>query len=285
MFSGRSTVDQMSGLLLAGADDFITKPFSLIELQARIKSALSLKEAQDRTDRINKHLLSINAELENNLTARDSDLVHARNALVLALAKLVENRHTETGAHLMRMQRYCRVLAEETAQLPAFAETIDMNFIQMLECCAPLHDIGKVALPDHILMKPGKLTADERVLMQEHTIIGAETLQEVARHHGAALAFLGMAIDICRHHHERWDGTGYPDRLAGTAIPLPARLVTIADVYDALRSRRVYKPALSHSAAMQIITDGSVGQFDPALVPMLHRCAARFELIFRELSD
>ena len=151
LFSGRVSPDELAQLLLAGADDFLTKPFSLVQLQARVQAALRLKDAQDRSDLLNRHLLAVNAELEQNLTARDSDLVQARNALVLALAKLVEQRDSETGAHLVRLQRYCRCLAEEAALLPSFAGQIDANFIQMLECCAPLHDIGKVGLPDHIL--------------------------------------------------------------------------------------------------------------------------------------
>jgi response regulator RpfG family c-di-GMP phosphodiesterase len=285
MFSGRASADEMSQMLLAGADDYLTKPFSLVQLQARVEAALRLKEAQDRSDLLTRHLLTVNTELEQSLSARDSDLVHARNALVLALAKLVEHRHTETGTHLMRLQRYTRALAEEAAVVPGFAGQIDPHFIQMLECCAPLHDIGKVGLPDHILLKPGKLDPDERILMQTHTVIGAETLQEVARHHGASLVFLQMAIDIARHHHERWDGTGYPDRLSGADIPLSARLVAVADVYDALRSRRVYKPALAHEAALQIMLEGSPGHFDPALLPILKRCGPRFNQIHRELTD
>ena len=155
----------------------------------------------------------------------------------------------------------------------------------MMECCAPLHDIGRVGLPDHILMKPGKFTADERVLMQAHTTVGADTLREVAQEHGSALAFLQMAIDITRHHHERYDGTGYPDRLAGDAIPLAARIVAIGDVYDALRSRRVYKPALSHAASVQLMTEASSGQFDPALLQVFLSCGSEFDRIFRELPD
>ncbi len=285
MMSGRSSADEMSQMLLAGADDYLTKPFSLVQLQARVEEALRLKEAQDRSDLLTRHLLTVNAELEQNLTARDSDLVDARNALVLALAKLVEHRHSETGTHLMRLQRYTRCLAEEAMTVPGFAGQIDEHFVQMLECCAPLHDIGKVGLPDHILLKPGKLDADERILMQTHTIIGAETLQAVAKQHGSSLVFLHMAIDIARHHHERWDGTGYPDRLAGTDIPLSALLVAVADVYDALRSRRVYKPALAHEAALQIMIEGSPGHFDPALLPVLTRCSKRFDQIYRELTD
>jgi response regulator RpfG family c-di-GMP phosphodiesterase len=284
MFSGRASADAMAQMMLAGADDYLTKPFSVAQLVARVEAALRLKEAQDRSALLNRHLLSVNSILERNLTSRDSDLVQARNALVLALAKLVEHRDSETGTHLMRLQRYARCLAEAAASTPPFANQIDGNFIDMLECCAPLHDIGKVALPDHILMKPGKLTAEERLLMEAHTVIGSDTLKEVARQHGFALAFLHMAADIARHHHERFDGTGYPDHLAGTAIPLCARLAALGDVYDALRSRRCYKPALSHASTMQVMLDAT-GQFDPALVQIFQRCATHFERIFHELAD
>jgi response regulator RpfG family c-di-GMP phosphodiesterase/tRNA A-37 threonylcarbamoyl transferase component Bud32 len=283
--SGHGTPDDVDQVLAAGADEYLNKPFSVVQLVARIKAALRLKEAQDRSDLLNRHLLAVNHELEQNINARDSDLIHARNALVLALAKLVEYRDSETGAHLMRLQRYCRCLAEEAARTPHFVNQIDPNFIEMLECCAPLHDIGKVGLPDHILLKPGRLDPDERIIMQAHTIIGAETLRTVATQHGSAMAFLQMAIDIAHYHHERYDGRGYPAKLAGTDIPLSARLVTLGDVYDALRSRRVYKPALSHAATMQVMTEASSGQFDPALLQAFHRCAPQFERIYRELAD
>lgn len=180
--------------------------------------------------RFNQHLLAVNQELERSLNARDSDLVRARSALVLALAELVGCRDAETRGHLMRLQRFSRCLAEEAATLPAFESAIDGSFIQMLECCAPLHDIGKVGLPDHVLLKPGKLTLDERRIMQTHTTIGADTLQKVAERHGFARDFLQLSVDITRHHHERFDGQGYPDRLAGDDIPLAARIVAIADV-------------------------------------------------------
>ena len=283
MISGQCSSDEMANMLLAGADDYLTKPFSLVQLKSRIHTALRLKDAQDHSDLLNRHLLKINSQIEQNLIARDCDLVHSRNALVLALAKLVEQRDTETGAHLLRVQRYSRCLAEQAAGLPGFAAQIDRNFIEMVECCAPLHDIGKVALPDHILMKPGKLTPDERVQMQTHTTIGADTLKEVADQHGGAVAFLQTAIEIARHHHERFDGKGYPDRLVGNDIPLAARLVAIADVYDALRSRRVYKPAMSHSVVVQMMVEASVGQFDPALLRLFAQSADRFEKIFQDV--
>jgi response regulator RpfG family c-di-GMP phosphodiesterase/serine/threonine protein kinase len=285
MFSGRASSDEMAQTLLVGADDSLTKPVSIVQLRARVRAALRLKDAQDRSDLLNRNLLTLNHELEQNLSARDSDLVHARNALVLALAELATRRDGETGAHLMRLQRFGRCLAEAAATIAPFAGQIDPHFIRMLEICAPLHDIGKVALPDHILLKPGKLDADERLLMQTHTVAGAETLERVAQRHGSAVAFLRMAIDIARHHHERYDGTGYPDHLAGEDIPLAARIVSIADVYDALRCRRSYKPALSHAAAVELITEKSPGQFDPLLLQAFQRCASAFEQIAREFTD
>jgi response regulator RpfG family c-di-GMP phosphodiesterase len=280
-----STSDEMAQMLLAGADDYLTKPFSVIQLQGRVKGGLRLKDAQDRAALLNRHMLAVNAELERNLDSRDCDLVSSRNALVLALAKLVEHRDNESGAHLIRLQLYCRTLAEKAATTPLFASQIDARFVEMLECCSPLHDIGKVGLPDHILLKPGKLTPDERILMQAHTTIGSETLREVARQNGTALAFLQMAIDITRHHHERFDGSGYPDHLAGNTIPLPARIVAICDVYDALRSRRAWKPALSHAAAVQLMTEASTGHFDPGLMQVFLGCGLEFDRVFRDHQD
>jgi cyclic di-GMP phosphodiesterase len=284
MISGRVSGDEMAHMLSQGADDYLTKPLSIGQFLSRVKAALRLKDAQDRTDLLNQHLLHINAQLEQNLTARDSDLAHARNALVLALAELLSHRETESPGHMPRLQKYCRRLAEIAATFPSFAPQLDANFIQMLECCAPLRDIGKVGVPDHILLKPGQLDADERTIMQSHTTIGADTLQKVAQKHGFAAAFLQMASDIARHHHERFDGKGYPDRLAGDDIPLSARIVAIADVYDGLRSRRPYKPALSHSAAMQTMAETATGHFDPLLWQAFRLCASDFEQIAAEVQ-
>ena len=285
MFSGNATGDELSHILAAGADDYLTKPFSVVQLRARVKAALRLKHAQDRADELNRRLLAVNAGLETDLHARDGELLRARNGLVLALAKLVEHRSAETGSHLLRIQNYCRVLAEAAAGLPAFAPLIDDTFVRTLEEGSPLHDIGKAALPDAVLNKPGPLTPDERVAMQAHTTIGADTLRAVARRHPFATGFLTMAIDIARSHHERWDGTGYPDRLTGGQIPLAARLVALADVYDALRSRRVYKPSRSHADAVATMTEHSPGHFDPALVRVFLNCADQFDQIYSASDD
>ena len=285
MASGRATVEEMSTMLIAGADDFLAKPFSIVQLIARVKAAIRLKDAQDRSDTLAHSLLKLNQQLEQNLHSRDSDLIDARNALTLAVAELVAQRGVETSAHLLRIQQYVRVLAQEATGVSYFAGTLDQNYIQMLEGTAPLHNLGMIGLPEHIFLKPGKLSDEERVVMRSHTTVGADILQKVARNHRFAAAFLHMAIDITRHHHERWDGKGYPDRLSGEAIPLSARFVCLADVYDALRSRRPHKPALSHASAVELLTDASQGQFDPALMQVFQSCSAAMDRVFKENPD
>jgi putative two-component system response regulator len=171
------------------------------------------------------------------------------------------------------------------AQMGGFGEQLNSTYISIVESAAPLHDIGMIGLPEHILFKPGKLDPEERLAVQTHTVIGAEILQKIERRSHITAPFLQAAIDITRHHHERWDGTGYPDRLKGSDIPLAARIVAIADVYDALRSRRPHKPALSHVAACQLVTEGSVGQFDPQILTAFQRCNERLDHIWRELPD
>jgi response regulator RpfG family c-di-GMP phosphodiesterase len=285
ILSGGISPDEMADLLAAGADDYLPKPPSIPQLVARVKAALSMKDAQDRSDLLNRHLLAVNSELERSLRAGASDLAQSRNALLLALAELAELRAGQTGAHLQRMQRYCRCLAEHARDKRAFAGQIDGNFVDMLEGCAPLHDIGQAALPDHILRKAGKLDHEERLIMQTHTTLGADILQGIARRHRSALALLQMAADIARHHHEAHDGTGYPDRLAGSAIPLAARIVTVADVYDALRSRRPHRPALAHLLAVELMTEGCPGRFDPQLLQVFQGCAGQFERIYRDAPE
>jgi putative two-component system response regulator len=246
---------------------------------------LRLKDAQDRSEVLQQSLLEVNGRLEQNLSSRDTEYIHARNALILTVVKIIEHCAIETGGHLRRMQHYCRYLAEEASRAPSLAGQIDPHFIQMIECCAPLHDIGKVGLPDEVLLKAGKFSPEERVVMQSHTSFGADILAEIAQQHGSALKFLRMAIDITRHHHERYDGSGYPDQLSGDEIPLAARIVALADAYDALRSRGIGRPPLSHREALLVMGGTSPGQFDPLLVQAFHRCAAHFERVYKEMPD
>ncbi|MCE9533876.1 MAG: protein kinase [Planctomycetes bacterium] len=279
ILSGQATPDEMTKMLQEGADDFLSKPFSVIQFQGRVRSALRLKAAQDRSIVLNQELVETNAQLEKNLKSRDQDLTETRRALVLGLSQLVELRDARRGDHLTRMQKYCRAIAEAVARNPAFKDEINEEFVSTLECCVPLHDVGNVGLPDHILMKSGVLSAEERILMQTHTTFAADTLHGVALDYPGAGNFLRMAIDIIRHHHERFDGTGYPDKLMGKAIPLSARIVAICDVYDALRIRKPYKPSLPHRVTVQMITDAMPGQFDPDILAAFRKVAGDFEKI------
>jgi putative two-component system response regulator len=185
----------------------------------------------------------------------------------------------------VRVRHYCRILATAAGARPGFAGRIDEKFVRKLEDAAPLHDIGKVGVPDQILNKPGTLTPAERRHMERHTVYGADTLTAVARTYKFATGFFQMGIDIARSHHERWDGAGYPDRLGGESIPLAARIVALADVYDALRSERVYKPAYPHERTVQMICEESPGHFDPALVDVFKEVAPQFEAVFAEVGE
>jgi response regulator RpfG family c-di-GMP phosphodiesterase len=267
------------------ADAYLNRLAPPHEILSRVRLALRLKEAEERADRMGSHLLTTNGQLEEALRQRDDDLFQAQDVLIFAMAKMAELRGQETGAHLLRMQGYVRVLGEEAMRLPAFAGRIDGAFIRMLERCVLLHDIGKVAIPDHVLLKPGRLDTEERTIMESHTLVGAGILEAVARQHGTCLAFLQMAIDIVRSHHERYDGSGYPDGLSGEAIPLAARLVTLADVYDALRCKLVYKPGLSHPAARRLVLDPDKRHFDPALLVAFRQCEASFHQLFDQNPD
>jgi response regulator RpfG family c-di-GMP phosphodiesterase/serine/threonine protein kinase len=281
--SGQGDHNALAATLPLGADDYIPKPFGVQQLEARVLHALQLKRAQEQADFIARQLALTNTQLENSLAARTFDVRRAQDALLFAMAKMAESRDGETPGHLRRLQRYARCLAEHVADKPAWAGVVNGTFLEYLERCVPLHDIGKIGLPEQVLLKPGKLTVAERALMETHTLIGDRILEELGREHGESLAFLGTASAIVRHHHERYDGSGYPDRLAGDAIPAAARLVAPADVYDALRRRRLHKPALAHAEAVRILREGSGSQFEPAVMEAFAACERQFERIYREI--
>jgi response regulator RpfG family c-di-GMP phosphodiesterase/tRNA A-37 threonylcarbamoyl transferase component Bud32 len=281
MMSGGVTADEMAELLAMGADDYLTKPLNRHELVARTRTALLHKATEDRFDALNQELLRLNAELEQSLTARSSDLTNVRSALVFGLAKIVESRSDETSDHLTRMALYARSLVEQARRQPRFEKVLDDAFQKTLESCTTLHDIGNVALPDHIVRKSAALDSEDLLIMQSHTTIGAETLKSVAKRDRMGAGFWQMAIDIARHHHERFDGVGYPDRLSGSDIPLPARIVALADAYDALRTSGASGTELSHNAAVALIAEGSRGRFDPQMVEAFLGCEAEFDHIYR----
>ncbi len=283
MISGRATSDELANMMLAGADDYLVKPFTSTQIRARVQTALNLKDTQDQSDHRQYNLLGANKELVHILRPRQR--THARQEChgprPGRSGGLSRSRNRRPPAPLAALQP---ALAETAVAFPEFAGALDTAFIERLESCVPLHDIGKAGIPDHILMKPGKLTDDEFEVMKTHTTIGADILNKVAAKHDFDRSFLKMAMEITRHHHERFDGTGYPDGLAGSTIPLSARIVAIADVYDALRSRRVYKPAFPHADVVKIMAQQSPGHFDPALLKVFEQCAHQFETLFDEVT-
>jgi response regulator RpfG family c-di-GMP phosphodiesterase len=283
--SGAGDQNTLSESLPRGADDYIPKPFEPRQLAAKVQHALRLKEAQQRVRQLAEQLLLTNRQLLLSLEARAADVRQAHNALLFTMAKMAESRDGETPGHLRRLQRYVRVLAERAASRQPWAGLVDNRFLEELERCVPLHDIGKLGLPDDVLLKPAALTPGERALVETHPLIGDRILESLGREHGTSLEFLCLARVIVRHHHERHDGRGYPDRLAGDAIPPAARLTAVADVYDALRRERLHKPAMPHAAAIRTILFRSEGQFDPTLVETFAACHDEFERIYEETSE
>ena len=249
-FSG---VENVVRGLDAGADDFLTKPFQPQELRVRLRAG--------------ERVLAL----------------ESREVTIFALAKLAESRDSETGTHLERIREYCRVLGDELSHWESHCDIVDGEYVQLLYLTSPLHDIGKVGIPDRVLLKPGRLTPEEFAIMKQHTTLGANTLDAAAKAHTGA-PFLTIAREIALTHHERFDGKGYPDGLRGTEIPLSGRIVALADVYDALTSRRVYKDAFSHEAARNILLEGCGTQFDPDIVKAFLNREAEFIAIRERLS-
>ncbi len=247
--------DEEKGLS-RGAVDYITKPLRPAVVLARLATHLELKRVRDQ-------LKAHNIDLEAQVEARMGENVVIQDVSILALAHLAEIRDTETGNHLRRTQEYVRCLANGLRDHPRFCRELDDEKIKLLAKSAPLHDIGKVGIPDDILRKPGKLDADEWTVMKTHAALGAEAIEDAEREVPQKVAFLDIAKQIARHHHERWDGTGYPDGLAGDAIPLSARLMALADVFDALISRRCYKEPFAVELARSMIVEQRGKQFDP----------------------
>lgn len=257
-----------------GGVDYITKPFEITEIKARVKTQLSLLMAR-------RELAAQNEILENRVRERTRELLGIRDATIRSLAALAECRDTDTGNHIWRTQKYIVCLAEWYRDIAPDGTLPD---IEILGKSAALHDIGKVGVPDHILFKPGPLTAEEFDLMKNHTIKGWDTIRK-AQEGLPPDNFLRYAEEIAYTHHEKWDGTGYPRGLKGTQIPLSGRLMAVADVYDALISPRVYKKALPHSEAVQIISRDSGTHFDPDMVTGFMEVQETFRHIALSLAD
>jgi len=281
MISAISSPEQQLRAFEVGADDYLVKPFDPQDLRARVRLHFQLREATAVASSIRAEIESHNSNLRGLTAQHAQEIVAIQDAAVFTLAKVAESRDQETGGHLVRMRDYSHILAEELAQDGRYADQISGQFLQDLYRSSPLHDIGKVGIRDEILLKPGRLTPEEFETMQQHTVIGANILdQAVARLRGGG--FLAMAALIARFHHERFDGAGYPAGLVAQEIPLPARIVAVADVYDALTSVRPYKPAYPTDEAESIIRRDSGRHFDPVIVEAFCR---RFDDILRTQEE
>jgi putative two-component system response regulator len=258
----------------SGAVDYLTKPICAPTLLARVKTHLALAEARE-------FLKNHNQLLEQEVVRRTREIALLQQAMLVALGSLAETRDNETGNHIRRTQHYVKLLAEQTRDVFHLGE----REIDMISRSAALHDIGKVGIPDAILLKPGKLTADEFGIMKTHTVLGRDTIAQAEKYLEGGSDFLATAREIAHCHHEKWDGSGYPRGLSGDAIPPSARLMAVADVYDALRSKRVYKDAFSHDQAVGIIVAGSGQHFDPAVVRAFESVADQFLALSLAMPD
>ncbi|MEN9903511.1 MAG: hypothetical protein RLZZ555_76 [Pseudomonadota bacterium] len=269
--------DERMGLDL-GAVDYITKPISPPIVMARVRNHLVLKASAD--------FLRDKADyLEQEVARRTSEVIAIQDVTIMAMASLAETRDSDTGNHIRRTQHYVKALALKLREQPSFAGLLDDRYIAMLFKSAPLHDIGKVGIPDRILLKPGKLTPEEFELMKTHTTLGRDAIQSAERQLGMSVDFLRLAKEIAYSHQEKWDGSGYPEGLQGEAIPLSARMMALADVYDALISRRVYKEGMSHEQAMSIIVEGRGRHFDPEMVDAFLLIHEEFRAIAQRYVD
>ena len=270
--------DETRGFECGGAD-FIHKPFNPATVLSRVATQLEAKQWRDT-------LHQRNTWLQQELQSRLAEVEQLRDATLHVMISFAEFRDEDTGFHVRRTQEYVRTLARWLADQPGNPMGLDADRIEDIAKSAPLHDIGKVAIPDGILLKPGRLTPDEMTVMKTHAMQGWVMLRRAAERMGhQGDRFLRYGMEIARHHHERWDGAGYPDGLGGAAIPLSARLMAVADVYDALISRRPYKEPMDHADAVAYIVAGSGGHFDPTVVQALLANQDTLQRIARQWSD
>ncbi len=272
-----ATEDEEHGLN-CGAVDYITKPVRPLIVLARVRTQLEVKRARD-------FLRDQNSFLEAEVARRMGENQLIQQVSIHALARLAETRDPETGNHLRRTQEYVRTLANGLKNHPRFAAYLDDKTIDALAKSAPLHDIGKVGIPDHILLKPGKLTSEEWEIMKTHAELGSNAIAQAEADADKQVEFLTIAKEIAHYHHEKWDGSGYPAGLAGAAIPISARLMALADVFDALICQRVYKPPMPFEKAYAIIVEGSGQHFDPDVVATFIEESETFKNIARTYAE
>ncbi len=276
--TARTDAESERAGLEAGAVDYVTKPFNPPVLLARVRTHLALKAHTD-------FLRDKSAFLEAEVDKRTREIQAIQDVTIHTLASLAETRDSETGTHIRRTQFYVQALARRLQAHPRFAALLTPRYIDMLFKSAPLHDIGKVGIPDAILLKPGRLTPDEFEFMKTHTTLGRQAIEHAEQLLGMKVDFLSMSKDIAQSHQEKWDGSGYPQGLAGEAIPVSARLMAVADVYDALISQRIYKAGMPHEEAAAIIAEGRDAHFDPDVVDAFLAIQDEFKAIALRFAD
>ncbi len=268
----------------AGADDLLIHPIDDALLEARMRSSIRGKTLQDQIITNQNRLRDDNTRLEDAVRRRTAELERTQHATAFSLAKLAESRDPETGEHLERMRRYVRELALVMGAWTKYESIIDSRFIETVYYASPLHDIGKVGIPDHILLKPGGLTDAEFDVMKTHTLVGGDTLK-AANEEATGNSFLEMGCEIAYFHHEKWNGRGYPFGIEGESIPLAARIVALGDAYDALTTKRPYKEAFSHDVSRDIIVKDAGEHFDPDVVEAFLEREEKFIRIKKSFQD
>ena len=272
-----ATQDEKKGLDM-GAVDFITKPVNPPIVLSRVATQLKVKAASD-------FLRDQNAYLEAEVKRRTEELAAIQDVTILAMASLAETRDNDTGNHIRRTQHYIKTLANHLKDHPRFRHFLTEKTIDSLFKSAPLHDIGKVGIPDRILLKPGKFTPEEFEIMKSHCSLGRDAIQHAEDQLGLKVEFLQLAKEIAYSHQEKWDGSGYPEGIGGDDIPIAARLMAVADVYDALISRRVYKDGMPHEKAVEIIVEGRGSHFDPDIADAFFVLSEEFRSIAARYAD
>lgn len=304
LMSGVLPTESLGGLLLSGADDFIQKPFTPPEIRSRVRGLINRRKALQRSQKTPETVrIPMTAATTRTVPQLDLRATGTRaeeavapgptiagltdtepagpQALALTISRLLEEANIIARGHHVRIPRYIQALSAAVKVQGEYARLKDQAYLDMLATVSPLHDLGQLVIPSAILMKPARLDPEEIIAMQTHTTIGSEVVVDLAARFASSIPALTLAAEVVRSHHERWDGGGYPDLLAGPAIPLSARVVAVVSVYDALRSRRPYRPALTHARAVRVITLESPGQFDPVLVAAFTRAVTQFDQIYQ----
>ncbi len=284
VISSVEKLESIAACIRIGAKDYLVKPFDRILLQARIQASIEMRQTHNRLEKYYDLVTDFNEILERRVKKQVEEISQSHLGTIFAMSQLAESRDTDTGDHLERIREYCKQLCQILQMDKKYQSEITDQYIESIYIASPLHDIGKIGIPDNVLQKKGKLTDEEFSTMKKHTTVGANTLRKVNQKHPDNL-FIRIGIEIAESHHEKWDGSGYPNGKENKSIPLSARILALADVYDALTTRRCYKPAFSHEKSTAIITEGKDKHFAPDIVDAFLESEYAFHQIKNQFRD